>query len=112
MGSHLSRMAYGYGLKWQLEDEYGIRSDVWFRHQERRKWVHARDDTKECFPFTRDMDFKRGNTDEFNAKISQQDPSYIIGKKPEYDHLDISHILEKFSYDLKIPRMNTTIISG
>ena len=72
MGNQLCRIAYGYGLKWILEDDYHITTRVILRHQEHPNWVRAWNSVKTCFPNLRDMDFSEGNTDEFEERLKQQ----------------------------------------
>jgi len=65
MGNHLSKLAHGYAQAWELEDQYGIHTSIWLRHQGRPKWVRGRDSMNKCFPMVATMDFERGNTEEF-----------------------------------------------
>jgi hypothetical protein len=74
MGNQLGALAYGYGLKWILEQDYNITSSVMLRHQTKTtKWVTARKSMTECFPNFRDADFSAGNTKEFERLSRDQE---------------------------------------
>lgn len=73
MGNQLSKLAWGYGMKWWLEDDYNITTKVVLRHQDHSKWIGAAASVKRCFPKLRVMDFEEANTEEFNAIRALQD---------------------------------------
>ena len=72
LGNQLCKFAFGYGLKWILEEDYHVTTNVILRHQEHRKWLTAWKSVKTCFPNLRDMDFSEGNTEEFEERLKQQ----------------------------------------
>lgn len=72
-GNHLGRMAYGYGLKWILEEDYNVTSTVILRHQENRnKWRNTQKAIRTCFPNFSSKDFEAGNSDEFKGRLQEQ----------------------------------------
>ncbi len=71
MGNHLSKFAFGYIVKWILEDDYNITSSIVLRHQDNPKWVRARKSMM-CFTKIRTMAFSKGNTQEFEDRREQQ----------------------------------------
>jgi hypothetical protein len=72
MGNQLSTIAFGYGLKWLLEDDYSIDGRVVLRHQNHPKWVKSRESVVKCFPNLRHLEFSEGNTPEFDERLEQQ----------------------------------------
>jgi hypothetical protein len=72
MGNHLSKLAYGYSVKWMLQEEYNITTHVILRHQASNKWVKAAENVQRCFTATRSWSFEEGNTDEFDFRDGQQ----------------------------------------
>ena len=73
MANQLCKLAFGYGLKWMLEDDHNITSNIILRHQENPKWVTAHKSMRLCYPKIRTMDFSQGNTREFDDRQKQQD---------------------------------------
>jgi hypothetical protein len=73
MGNQLSKLAWGYGMKWWLEDDYNVTTKVVLRHQDHSKWIGAAASVKKCFPKLRIMNFEEANTEEFNAIRALQD---------------------------------------
>ena len=80
MGNQLSKLAWGYGIKWWLEEDYKISTKVILRHQDHSKWIRAAGSTKKCFTKLRAMDFEEGNTEEFNI-IKEQQAAWVGEKK-------------------------------
>ncbi|KAI2494652.1 hypothetical protein MHU86_19881 [Fragilaria crotonensis] len=73
MANYLSRFAYGYGVKWLLEEEYNITTRVILREDETNgRLVNKRESIKSCFPKLREMNFSEGNTPEFQDRWKQQ----------------------------------------
>jgi hypothetical protein len=72
MANQLCKLAYGYGLQFILQEDYGIVANTILRHQESSKWIGARKRVVTCFPRFREMDFSAGNTDEFKELIKKQ----------------------------------------
>lgn len=72
MANYLCKFAYGYGVKWILEEDYNITSRVILREEENRKRMVARKSIESCFPKLRKMDFSKGNTQEFQDRWTQQ----------------------------------------
>ncbi|KAI2497062.1 hypothetical protein MHU86_17432 [Fragilaria crotonensis] len=72
MGNHLSKLAYGFSLKWMLMEEYDITTHIILRHQAASKWVEAAKNVQRCFTATRLWSFEGGNTDEFELRDMQQ----------------------------------------
>ncbi len=72
MGNHLSKIAYGFSLKWMLLEEYNISTHVMLRHQAASKWFEAAKNVQRCFTATRLWSFEGGNTDEFELRDRQQ----------------------------------------
>lgn len=70
LGNNLGKLATGYGLKWWLQDDFGIHSRVILQHQDVDKWVRARDSINLCFPNLRHSNFEEANNDEMN-KVDQ-----------------------------------------
>jgi hypothetical protein len=80
MGNQLGKLAYGYGLKWILEEDYNTSSKVIFRHQvPSKKWIRAEKSLKSCFPKFRGIDFAKGNTKEF--EVRQKETKEWLGDK-------------------------------
>mmetsp|Transcript_12310 Transcript_12310/g.18055 ORF Transcript_12310/g.18055 Transcript_12310/m.18055 type:complete len:387 (+) Transcript_12310:96-1256(+) len=79
MGNHLSRIAFGYALKWILRDDYHIPSSrIILRHQDNSKWSKTQQSMQRCFPNLRKLDFSKGNTNEFDQRWKQQEG--LLGK--------------------------------
>ena len=80
MGNQLGKLAYGYGLKWILEEDYNTSSKVIMRHQvPGKKWIRAEKSMKSCFPKFRGIDFAKGNTKEF--EVRQKEMKEWLGDK-------------------------------
>ena len=72
MGNQLSKIAWGYGMKWWLEEDYNITTKIFLRHQDHGKWIGAAASIKRCFTKLRVMDFEEANSMEFDAIREQQ----------------------------------------
>jgi hypothetical protein len=72
MGNQLSRIAHGHALFLWLKRDFGIDATIVLRHQEKPKWLTARDNVQKCFPATRSYDFSAANTLEFENRSRQQ----------------------------------------
>jgi hypothetical protein len=72
MGNHLSKLAHGFGLSLWLQREYGVQTKIVLRHQEKPKWLTARDALQQCFPVSRTWDFQQGNTAEIDLQRVRQ----------------------------------------
>jgi hypothetical protein len=72
MGNQLSKIAHGHALFLWLKREFGLDATIILRHQERPKWLRARDSVQKCFPATRSYDFSAANTLEFENRSRQQ----------------------------------------
>lgn len=73
MANYLCKLAYGYGMKWLLEEQYNIITRVILREGEtKEKLVKTRESIKSCFPKLREMNFSEGNTQEFKDRWKQQ----------------------------------------
>jgi hypothetical protein len=72
MANQLCKFAYGFGLKWILEEDYNISTKVILRHQTHPKWHRARSSIVNCFPKLRNLDFSEGNTQEFDDRLMSQ----------------------------------------
>jgi hypothetical protein len=58
MANHLWIFAFGYIVKWILEDDYNMTPSVVVRRHSNRKWVKARKSMM-CFTKIRAMDFSK-----------------------------------------------------
>jgi hypothetical protein len=85
--NNLCKLAYGYGLKWWLEDDYGIYSRVVLKHQNHGKWTRGRDSIEKCFPNLRGSNFEEGNSAEMDIVAKLQ--SEWLGD--EKDNLSTEH---------------------
>jgi hypothetical protein len=72
MGNQLSKIAHGHALFLWLKREFGLDATIVLRHQERPKWLRARESVQKCFPATRSYDFSAANTLEFENRYKQQ----------------------------------------
>jgi hypothetical protein len=72
MGNQLCRLAFAYGLKWMLEEDYQASSKIILRHQPSEKWIRARKSVVTCFPKMRQLDFSEAYTQEFTAQLKKQ----------------------------------------
>jgi hypothetical protein len=72
MANNLGKIAFGYALKWMLEEDYNITAKTLLRHQQRGKWVNGMKSVKTCFPNLAQTSFKDGNTPEYDVRIRQQ----------------------------------------
>jgi hypothetical protein len=72
MGNQLSKIAHGHALFLWLKREFGLEATVILRHQEKPKWLSARENVQKCFPATRSYDFSAANTLEFQNRSRQQ----------------------------------------
>jgi hypothetical protein len=72
MGNQLCRLAYAYGLKWMLEEDYQASSKIILRHQPSEKWIRARKSVVTCFPKMRHLDFSEAFTQEFKTQLAKQ----------------------------------------
>ncbi|KAI2505967.1 hypothetical protein MHU86_8467 [Fragilaria crotonensis] len=74
MANQLCRLAFGYAVKWTLEDDFNITSKIIVRHHERRTLTMAWRSMMLCFPKVQAMDFLHGSlvTDEFEDRWKQQ----------------------------------------
>ena len=81
MGNQLSKIAWGYGMKWWLEEDYNISTKIFLRHQDHGKWVGAAASIKRCFTKLRVMEFEEGNLMEFDAIREQQNT--WVGKEKQ-----------------------------
>eukprot|EP00979_Chaetoceros_neogracilis_P014764 scaffold4862_cov124-Chaetoceros_neogracile.AAC.1 len=82
MGNHLSKLANGYAKAWDLEEQYGIQTDIWFRHQEHPKWVRVRDSMKTCFLMAAKIDFERGNSEQFLLRSKDSTIPTLVSRRP------------------------------
>jgi hypothetical protein len=130
MGNILGKIAHGYGLKWRLEQDYGLgihqnsTVNLWL-HQTRDKWqLRARKSLLKCFPFSRQFHFDHGGVDgkgrgknggitngihdEFRSKLALQES--LFGKNAYHGVKDseekVSLALEKFINDARGTGMN------
>jgi hypothetical protein len=67
LGNQLQKIANGLCVQHHVEKHLGLRTKLMLRAQERPKWKHAMESTKEAFPNTRPFDFRAGNTEEFDT---------------------------------------------
>jgi hypothetical protein len=115
MGNIIGKIAHGYGLKWRLKEDHGMRSDLWL-HQNRDKWqLRARKSLQKCFQFASGLEFEHdGNREECNAKMTLQESWF--GKNPYGGIISsdesVSLALEEFINDTQIPRVGTTRTSN
>ena len=73
MANYLSKFAFGYGVKWLLEEQYNVTARVILREDEKNgNRVKTRESIKSCFPKLREMNFSEGNTQEFQDRWKQQ----------------------------------------
>jgi hypothetical protein len=77
MGNQLSKIAHGHALFLWLKREFRLDATIILRHQEKPKWISARENVQKCFPATRTYDFSAANTLEFENRSRQQ--SALLG---------------------------------
>jgi hypothetical protein len=68
MANQLSKLAFAYGVKWILEEDYQTSSKIILRHEEKEKWIRARESVVTCFPKLRHLEFSEANTQEFTIE--------------------------------------------
>lgn len=62
LGNNLDKFAHGICLKEWLMDEFQQQSNLIIRHQNVGKWVNGFHNARRCFPWTRQFDWRAGNT--------------------------------------------------
>lgn len=72
MGNMISKISYGYGLKWMLEEDHNIHSEILLQHQKLSKWRQASMNVQRCFPAAREWSFEAANTVEYEDRERQQ----------------------------------------
>jgi hypothetical protein len=77
MGNQLSKIAHGHALSLWLKREFRVDATIVLRHQDKPKWISARENVQKCFPATRSYDFSAANTLEFEDRSRQQ--SALLG---------------------------------
>lgn len=104
MGNQVSKITYGYSLKWTLEEEHNITTEILLQHQALSKWRKAAMNVQRCFPVTQPWSFEAANTDEFEIR-KQQQQQWMEGA---YDNFHFKYpceheecILEKLAFVVK-----------
>lgn len=72
MGNQLSKITYGYALKWMFQEEHNVTTEILLHHQALSKWRVSATNVQTCFPITRPWSFEAANTDEFEVRKQQQ----------------------------------------
>lgn len=72
MGNHLSKITFGFGLKWMLQEDFGVYAECILRHQKYSKWGMVQQNMHRCFPQLRNISFETANTPEFDDRLKQQ----------------------------------------
>jgi hypothetical protein len=85
MGNQMSKIVYGYSLKWMLQEEHNVSTEILLQHQALSKWRKAAMNVQRCLPVTQPWAFDAANTDEFEVRKQQQ--LEWMGGNFEYFHL-------------------------
>lgn len=73
MGNNLHKLAFARGLQLMAKEAYDLDLNLALRHQDHSKWQSAKRNLQQCFPNTRQLNFKAGNTQEyFDRQIEQK----------------------------------------
>lgn len=74
MGNNLGHLAQGIALQAWLKQDYHVTAELVLRHQDRPKWERGRAAVTRCFPWTRTLDWTRGNDPRLDNLLEEKPP--------------------------------------